>query len=152
MAAITDLTTMSAATDIASGDYLVVHDVSVSTDKKITRTNFFGTSQAFNGVLLSAGTASIADAASSGLTTILVGAPASMNGILFVINASQGTAAQFYLRGGGNAAVEMSDASGTFSATAGTASSTNIYYSGGYGIQNNTGATRTYLLYYIGTA
>jgi len=39
MAAITDLTTLTA---IASGDYLVVNDVSAGSDKKITQADFLG--------------------------------------------------------------------------------------------------------------
>jgi len=48
MAAITDLTTLTA---IASGDYLVVNDVSAGSDKKITQADFLGGSGTWTPVL-----------------------------------------------------------------------------------------------------
>lgn len=53
----------------------------------------------------------------------------------------------FILNGGGNNTVEVSDPGAVYSITAGTASSTNVYWSAGntrYEIENKTGATRTY--------
>jgi len=150
MAAITDLSSLS---DAASGDLLVIHDVSDSTDKKITRSLFFTSEPIpFDGFIMAGGTTTIANDASVGLTTVISGAPASMNGIVFIVNASTGQSAIYYMSGGNNTAVEMSDPANVFSPTSGTASSSNFYYSSGYGLQNKTGSNKTYFLVYIGTA
>lgn len=148
MAAITDLASL---TDAESSDLLVIHDISAGTDKKITRSAFFDSDPIpFSGFIMVGGTTTIVNDSSVGLPTVLVGAPASMNGIVFVVNASTGVSAMYYLRGGANVAVEMSDPSNSFTPTAGTGSSSNFYYSGGYGLQNKTGSDATYFLMYIG--
>mgnify|MGYP000859771005 CR=1 FL=1 len=72
---------------------------------------------------------------------------AVVNGIVWIINATQGYSACFVCRGGIHATLEAFDPSGVFSATADTASSTNVYWDGSrYEIQNKTGATRDYAI------
>ena len=150
MAAITDLASL---TDAAQNDLLVIHDVGAGIDKKIVRSAFFDSVPIpFSGFIMVGGTTTLANESSVGLTSVLSGAPASMNGMIFVVNATSGVSAIYYVRGGGNAAVEMSDPSGTFTATPGTASSSNFYYNSGYGLQNKTGGSATYFMLYVGSA
>lgn len=63
------------------------------------------------------------------------------NGLLLVVNASEGSLALFNLRGGNNTATELNDAFGVYSSTGGTPSSLNVYYSSGYKVENKRGST-----------
>lgn len=80
-------------------------------------------------------------------------APANSMGMLFVQD-SEGLGAIFYLRGANNAVDEVADPATVFSAAAGTAASTNVYWSGAnnrYEIQNKRGASRNYRFTLIGS-
>jgi len=77
---------------------------------------------------------------------LVSGNGAGTNGFVFIFGEAA-NAAIYMLNGGGNNTQEMSDPSNTYSPTAGTASSTNVYWSSGnnrYEIENKTGAERTY--------
>jgi hypothetical protein len=63
------------------------------------------------------------------------------NGILLVLDIEGTQYALFAVKGGSNAVQELLDPNNTFSATADTASSINVYYSSGYKIQNNRAYT-----------
>jgi hypothetical protein len=69
---------------------------------------------------------------------------------LAVIVDDNAQSAIYQARGGSNSTVEISDPQSVYSITAGTASSTNIYWSGSrYEIQNNTGSTRIYTILFV---
>jgi hypothetical protein len=77
----------------------------------------------------------------------------TMAGMLDVID-SEYLSATFNLRGTLTAVSEVSDPIGAFSITAGTATSTNVYWDAGtlrYRLQNNRGASRNYLIVLRGT-
>lgn len=79
--------------------------------------------------------------------------PNTTAGMLTVID-SEYLSAIFNLRGTYLAVTEVSDPVGAFSAVAGTASMTNVYWSAGnsrYELQNNRGASRNYLIVLDGT-
>lgn len=79
--------------------------------------------------------------------------PISVAGMLTVLD-SEYLSAIFNLRGTNTAVSEVSDPSGVYSATAGTATSTNIYWSAGnsrYEIQNLRGTERRYKIVMNGT-
>jgi hypothetical protein len=70
-------------------------------------------------------------------------------GFLFVTNSTNGHGALYFLRG--TAAVELLDTNGTFSITAGTASSNNIYWDGSqWRIENKRGANVSYHVIWLG--
>jgi hypothetical protein len=78
-----------------------------------------------------------------------LGAATTINGIVFVVNRSQGASAMFVCQGGGHTTVEMSDPIVVFSVTAGTAG-TNVYWSAGnsrYEIQNKVGSEVYYAIF-----
>lgn len=56
----------------------------------------------------------------------------------------------YYMRGGLNSTTELLDSNTNCSPTAGTASSTNIYYSAGYKIENKTGGSVGYAIQGVG--
>lgn len=90
---------------------------------------------------------SLANSATAGLGTN------TMAGILTVVD-SEGFSAQFNIRGTNITTSEITDPVGVFSPTAGTASSTNVYWSAGnsrYEIQNLRGVSRKYKLIFVGT-
>lgn len=100
------------------------------------------------------------DVAQSGYQiTVANGAVASLgslttSGILSIVD-SEYFGAQFLLCGTNATTREISDPIGVFSQVAGTAASTNVYWSAGnnrYEIQNNRGASRNYKLYLIGSS
>jgi hypothetical protein len=77
----------------------------------------------------------------------------AVQGILTVLEVTNGNYAMFTLRGGTNSTQEITDPSGVFTGTAGTPASTNVYWSAGntrYELQNTTGGTVTYRLFLIG--
>jgi hypothetical protein len=79
--------------------------------------------------------------------------PAETAGMITVVD-SEYLSAIFNLRGTNAATSEVSDPSGVYSATSGTASSTNVYWSAGnnrYEIQNLRGAARKYKIIVNGT-
>lgn len=79
--------------------------------------------------------------------------PNTTGGMMTVID-SEYLSATFSIRGTLQSVIEASDPSNVFSATAGTATSTNIYWSAGnsrYELQNNRGASRNYLIVLDGT-
>jgi hypothetical protein len=79
--------------------------------------------------------------------------PINVAGMLTVLD-SEYLSAIFNLRGTNTAVSEVSDPSGVYSATAGTATSTNIYWSAGnnrYEIQNLRGTERRYKIVMNGT-
>lgn len=57
-------------------------------------------------------------------------------------------AVTFFLRGGSGQADEYLDPTAIASAAQGTANSINVYYSGGYKIENRRGGARTFVLYW----
>lgn len=88
--------------------------------------------------------------AAAGLASL---GPTGVTSIL-MISDSIGVNAIFMLNGGNNSTYEVSDPAGQFSITAGTASSTNIYWSAGnsrYELQNNTAGTLKYVVVYLGS-
>lgn len=147
---------------LTSADHFIVDDS--GTDKRIPATdvartgaaNTFTETQTVahlveNGINIRAGAVSLANDAFASISSILSGSMTSANGMLFIHNSSNGASAIFSLRGGANAVQEMSDPASVFSVTLGTAASVNVYYSGGYGVQNKSGATANLILFYIGT-
>jgi hypothetical protein len=83
--------------------------------------------------------------ANTGLAAI---GPTGTAGILTVIS-SEGVSADFALKGTNNAVIEVSDPDNVFTASAGSASSTNVYWSAGnarYEIQNLRGGELRYRL------
>lgn len=94
-------------------------------------------------------TLTLANGATAALDNIAAGS-AALLGMALVNSPSEATSALFFFRGGSNATQEVADPTNVYSATAGTASSTNIYWSAGnsrYEIQNNRGAARTYHIF-----
>jgi len=65
------------------------------------------------------------------------------NGLLIIVNSTSGVCAIFQMRGGVNTVNEISDPSGVFSHTKDTATSINVYYDGGYKVQNRMGGSAT---------
>jgi hypothetical protein len=99
------------------------------------------------------------DVAQSGYQiTVADGAVANLGnietaGILTVLD-NEYFAAQFLICGTNGTTREISDPFGVFSATAGTATSTNVYWSAGnsrYEIQNNRGVSRNYKIVLTGS-
>lgn len=83
---------------------------------------------------------------------ISLGADTTNLGYLVVTN-SGNICALFMLQGTNRNVAEINDAAGQFSVTAGTGSSTNVYWSSGnsrYELQNNTGGTLSYRLIRLG--
>ena len=80
-----------------------------------------------------------------------VGTAAASFGFLVILEAQQtGTFAMFVLRGGANATQEVYDPSNTFSIIAGTANSSNIYWSvanARYEIENKLGGNAQYYIF-----
>lgn len=74
-------------------------------------------------------------------TTTSIYSLAAKNGILSVQDRTNNRVGIFMLRGATNSVSELVDITGAFSAVQGTASSVNVYYSGGYKIENLTGGT-----------
>lgn len=80
-------------------------------------------------------------------TTSISNATSGYNGLL-IVTTSEGYTAQFALGGTLNTVSEISDPSSTFSATAGTANSVNIYYtSPNYRIQNNRSSSTITIMF-----
>ena len=112
-----------------------------------------GQVKASAGIFPSSGTGSmqiqtrdIASLANNG-TAQLVNATGDQFGMVLVIDANNGHMALFTLRGAAHATQEVSDPGAVYSATAGTAASTNVYWSGAnsrYEIENKIGSTQTY--------
>jgi hypothetical protein len=74
---------------------------------------------------------------------------------IVVLDLTGGGGAMYFLRGAANATFEAFDAIGSFSVTAGTGTSTNIYWSAGnsrYEIQNKQAQTRSYRIFIMGAA
>lgn len=89
----------------------------------------------------------------SAATTVI--ADNSFTGFVMITEAVENVSAIFALNGTTQTTNEVSDPSGFYSVTAGTASSNNVYWDAGssrYVLQNNRAATRTYSFYRIGTA
>lgn len=90
---------------------------------------------------------SITSLANNGTQTFSTGS--QLAGMLMVQD-NGANFALFQIRGGVNATVELLDPQSVFSATSGTASSTNIYWNGtAYEIENKTGSSNNYLLWCI---
>jgi hypothetical protein len=66
--------------------------------------------------------------------------------VIFIMRDDGNGVARFYLRGGINTTAELEDLSAVFSTVFDTASSTNIYYSSGYKLQNKTGGSMRYVI------
>ena len=129
MAAITDLATLAAA-DVADTDWLVVHDLSAATDKKIARSAL---SDSLPGRFIRPTTVSIAN---NGTETI-TGADF---GLILVQNNSNGGQALVWLSV--SSATIISQVGSSITTTADTASRINVYVSGGNCvIQNKLGST-----------
>jgi hypothetical protein len=74
-----------------------------------------------------------------------------VNAIIYILG-DGGVNAIYLLQGGNHATFEMSDPLNKFSNSAGTATSTNIYWSAGnsrYELQNNTGGNQSYQIQYM---
>lgn len=153
MTAITDL---AAAASIGASDLLVVSQS--GTDKKVTADKFavLAAANVFAG--LATFSAGIADAAITppgvsmvnGNIQALSNFTSITNGIIIVLDTNGTQYAIFTVKSGANSTQEMLDPNNTFSATADTANSINIYYSSGYKIQNNRGYTTTLRVLGIG--
>jgi hypothetical protein len=79
--------------------------------------------------------------------------PNTMAGVLTLVD-SEGISAQFLIRGTNQTTNEALDPVNVFSASAGTASSTNVYWSAAnsrYELQNLRGASRNYKIVFTGT-
>lgn len=91
------------------------------------------------------------DVADSSLENLNVDVAASEGVVVVVINSSDEVAI-FSLNGASNTTNEITDPSSAYSGTATTASSSNIYYSGGnsrYELDNYSGGTLSYTLFYF---
>ena len=131
MAAITDLATLAAA-DVADTDWLVVHDLSAATDKKIARSAL---SDSLPGRIIRPTTVSIAN---NGTETI-TGADF---GLILVQNNSDGGQALVWLSV--STATIISQVGSSITTTADTASKINVYASGGNCIiQNKLGSIKS---------
>ena len=129
MAAITDLATLAAA-DVADDDWLVAHDLSAATDKKIARSSL---SDNMLGRVIRPTEVSIAN---NGTETI-TGADF---GLILVQNNSNGGQALVWLSV--SSATIISQVGSSITTTADTASRINVYVSGGNCvIQNKLGST-----------
>lgn len=73
------------------------------------------------------------------------------NGILTVHDITNVRTGRFELRGYANAVIEVEDSTGNFSTVAGT-TGINVYYSGGYKLQNLTGIATDFILTFEGNA
>lgn len=73
----------------------------------------------------------------------------SFMGLLLVIDVSTGVQAMFFTTGAGNSVLEIIDPWGYFTTAAGTAGKTNLYYSGGYKLENKLGYSASYKLVWI---
>jgi len=153
MAAITDL---SSASSVGASDYLVISQS--GTDKKVTADKLAILSAANTFAALATFSAGIANASitpagasmTSGNIQALSNFTSITNGVIIVLDTSGTQYAIFSVKGGANSTQEMLDPNNTFSATADTASSINIYYSSGYKIQNNRAYTTTLRVLGIG--
>ena len=138
MAAITDLATLTAA-DVVDTDWLVVHDLSAATDKKIARSSL---SDNMLGRVIRPTAVSIAN---NGAETI-TGADF---GLILVQNNSDGGQALVWLSV--STATIISQVGSSFTTTADTTSKINVYISGGSAIiQNKLGSTKTFSYFAIG--
>jgi hypothetical protein len=72
----------------------------------------------------------------------------------FVVTTNQGHMGIFQMHGSNNAVTEALDPSTVFSATAGTGSSTNVYWSGAnsrYELENRRGGPMNYKITHLGS-
>lgn len=93
----------------------------------------------------------ITDLASGSAVSLSLPNTDDVNAIIYVLG-DGGVNAIYLLQGGNHATFEMSDPLNKFSTSAGTATSTNIYWSAGnsrYELQNNTGGTQSYQIQYM---
>ena len=138
MAAITDLATLAAA-DVADTDWLVVHDLSAATDKKIARSSL---SDNMLGRVIRPTAVSIANNGTETVTGIDFG-------LIMVQNNTDGGQALIWLSV--SSATIINQAGSSFTTTADTASKINVYISGGSAIiQNKLGSTKTFSYFAIG--
>lgn len=75
-------------------------------------------------------------------------------GLVFVVATTDGALSIFYINGAGHTTTEVSDPFAIFSVTAGTATSTNIYWSVGnarYELENKRGGARSYEILFFGS-
>lgn len=92
------------------------------------------------------GTALLPSAAGDGASSLV---------FVFIVDISNGGYAIYGLNGTAHSVVELSDPSGVYTPTAGTASSSNIYWSAGnsrYEIENRRGASADYRILLFGAA
>ena len=90
--------------------------------------------------------------ASGGTAQLLNSAGGSAPAIVFIMNNSDSSAAIYFLRSASHVTMEISDPLNIYSPTAGTANSTNIYWSttnSRYELQNNRGSSITYTVFYF---
>ena len=138
MAAITDLATLTAA-DVADTDWLVVHDLSAATDKKIARSSL---SDNMLGRVIRPTAVSIANNGTETVTGIDFG-------LIMVQNNTDGGQALIWLSV--SSATIINQAGSSFTTTADTASKIHVYISGGSAIiQNKLGSTKTFSYLAIG--
>lgn len=96
--------------------------------------------------LANLGTAMLTNAAGDGASSLA---------FVFIIDISNGGYAIYGLNGTAHSAVELADASGAYTPTAGSANSTNIYWSAAnnrYEIENRRGASADYRIMMFGAA
>jgi len=82
-----------------------------------------------------------------------LGKTASFFGLVTVMNTANGRIAVYEIQGGAHVVAEVTDLGGVFTPTAGNAGTTNIYWSVGnarYEIENKTGGSVNYNIYYVG--
>lgn len=93
----------------------------------------------------------ISDLASGSAVSLSLPNTDDVNAIIYILG-DGGVSAIYLLQAGNHATFEMSDPLGRFSTSAGTATSTNIYWSAGnsrYELQNNTGGNQSYQIQYM---
>lgn len=162
MTAITDL---SSAASVAAADYFVINQS--GTDKKAQLLNLANTWAAVQTFTTGINTGDanvrphISDNAHSldvaegstvtlaNTATMALSSNSTFSGLVLIVNGTDGQAAIFLCAGATSA--EVSDPGNKYSKTQGTATSTNLYYSGDnkYIVENNTGGSRTYNIFTI---
>jgi hypothetical protein len=94
-------------------------------------------------------------AALANLGTAQLAWAANVQALAFIVCQDDGHAAIYHLAGAANLVYELADPAATFTATAGTAASNNVYWSAGnarYEIENRRGGVRTYDVWFMAIA
>ena len=162
---------LNECTDPVSGDYMWLVDASAgSTDKdrkvdvgkfaRLAVAQTFTATQTFSKVQIDS-TSNFIDVDSAGALQLASVAVAmadaevkslpSFIGVYLIIDMTNGNVAMFAIRGGVYGTQEIFDPSSVFSTTKDTATSFNVYYDTGYKLQNNRGASKSVLMFRLGS-